>query len=549
MKLDIQWRMAEELSKNLQFILFHLVVLLTTYYLTHDLFSKFNEFYPFIFILGGLSLRVFILRFFLEAYLFNPFIKMFFLGAVVLSGLGWGLVFQRSFFELGFYNIQTLFILGSINSLVAGSASSFATDRRAAAFFIVSLSSMPLFILLTSQNDGLKFLGLLLLGNSFYQIFHSRSSYAYIRSFFLREKREKEEKLFLQDLIDAMPGIVALIDAHLNYKIVSNFKDGKYARILLGKKVGSSPLVNLEEIILSFINSKEDHLVREVSVKEEGTENWYMVNLRSLPAGDHLVAILPINELVKTRTDLKIQEARSQYASKLASLGEMAAGIAHEVSNPLTIIEGSSNVISMAIEQDPMDTETIEIMSKKIIQTTQRIGKIIKSMKTLSRKGEDEVFDNISLQSILDPVIEISRKRMLAQNIDFRVNTIDQEATLFGSEVQLGQVIMNLISNAMDAVEQVQRPWIEIGFQCNIEWCDILIMDSGPGISKEVAEKIMDPFFSTKRSDQGTGLGLSISKTIVESHNGELSLIKEQGPTTFRVRLPRMTVGQKSKTL
>jgi len=264
-----------------------------------------------------------------------------------------------------------------------------------------------------------------------------------------------------------------------------------------------------------------------------------MIHIRSAPSlGGMAIAILPITDLVKTRNELKIQEAKAYYSAKLASLGEVAAGIAHEVNNPLTIIEGAATIIDMNVSGNEMDLEVVQKMSKKIMHTTQRINKLVKSLKKLSRKDSFEPFEKVSLQSIIEPSLEIMQAKLKCNRIDIKVTSDFSEVFVEGREVELSQVVMNLISNAADAVENQDQRWIELKHHANEDWCDILVTDSGRGVPLEIQSKIMEPFFTTKDPNKGTGLGLSISKSIVEKHFGELSLMHSEPNTTFRVRLP-----------
>lgn len=276
-----------------------------------------------------------------------------------------------------------------------------------------------------------------------------------------------------------------------------------------------------------------------------------MIHLRRItsPEKGIVAAIQPITELIKAKNDLRIQEARSQYTARLVSLGEFSAGIAHEVNNPLTIIEGSVSLIKILLEDKDLDRKQLLKSADKISETASRIAKIIKGLRTLSGNADDEPFTNVSFQSIIDPAIEISKPKLLNYNIKLSVHSTQDKVDLFGNEVQLSQVMMNLVSNAIDAVKEMPgERWIEIHYNALVEWLDILVIDSGRGVQEEFRARIMDPFFTTKVSHQGTGLGLSISKSIIENHQGSLTLLIDTKHTTFRIRFPRMNPWIKRKT-
>lgn len=252
-------------------------------------------------------------------------------------------------------------------------------------------------------------------------------------------------------------------------------------------------------------------------------------------------AIQQIRELDKAKNDLRIQEARSQYTAKLVSLGEFSAGIAHEVNNPLTIIEGSVALMKVLLEEATPDRNGLTRVANKISETTSRIARIIKGLRTLSGNADEEPFTNVSFHSIVEPALEISRPKLQGHNIKISVHAPENLIDLFGNEIQLSQVMMNLVSNAIDAVKDMDGDrWIEIHYSSCNDWIDIRVVDSGRGVGEDIRSKIMEPFFTTKESHQGTGLGLSISKAIVENHQGTLVHVPESSNTTFRMRFPRM---------
>jgi len=327
--------------------------------------------------------------------------------------------------------------------------------------------------------------------------------------------------------------------------MVNNYKDGYYKNHLNQKVLGEAfPESILSKTLHTFlVGNKKEELI-EINLNELGVDDWYMVNLKRIesPESGIIAVVLPINELIKVKNDLKIQEARAMYASKLASVGEVSAGIAHEVNNPLTVIEGSASLINVLIKDDPIDRQAVLKVTDKIINTSQRIARITRGLRMLSKDAEIEPFTNISFFSILEPCLDITKPKFRANNISLKVINQESDVALFGNEIQLGQVMMNLVSNAVDAVIGTEGPrWIEIQYKPSFDWLDIYVTDSGPGVNVEISDRIMDPFVTTKESDQGTGLGLSISKKIVELHNGTLVFLEDTKHTTFRVRFPRMT--------
>ncbi len=152
--------------------------------------------------------------------------------------------------------------------------------------------------------------------------------------------------------------------------------------------------------------------------------------------------------------------------------------------------------------------------------------------------GEKEIFRPVRIHTILDHGIQLSRRRFSEGEIQLIINYPDEEVYCLGQETQLSQVMMNLLSNAYDAASDGPSPkWVKISFEKKEKQVEIIIQDSGIGISAENKLKIMEPFFTTKPLNKGTGLGLSISKSIIDQHEGILALDESQIPTTFIIRL------------
>lgn len=351
------------------------------------------------------------------------------------------------------------------------------------------------------------------------------------------EIKSRIEKERVTKIIDTVPGFVAVFDKNLvctlaNKAVLSYFPD------IVGNKIGDFDHEgNWENYLADFIASEKILSVDEANYSRDNRDVWMLRNAQRSSDGGVVFVSMDISELVLAKNKIREQEAVSQYTAKLASLGEMAAGIAHEINNPLTIIQGSASVISKLVDQDPMDKATIQLLTNKLNQTSERISKIIRSLKNLSRSGEHDPYDDLDLQKILEQCLDLLRSRFDRQKVELRLPQFDRPVTFRGQEVQISQVLMNLIGNALDAVKEDENAWIEVRYKLNKKSIDIFVTDSGPGIPENIRNKIMEPFFTTKEVNQGTGLGLSISKNIMVSHGGELTLLHETH-TTFKMHLP-----------
>lgn len=222
----------------------------------------------------------------------------------------------------------------------------------------------------------------------------------------------------------------------------------------------------------------------------------------------------------------------------MAALGEMAGGIAHEINNPLAIITGRSDKVLRMISDPTADKSSIYPEIVKIKLTATRIAKIVKGMRTFSRRGEKDLFTKTKLTEIIDVVIDLCNDKLLANQVSLFVEEIP-EIEIECRESQIVQVILNLIVNSIDAIGSFDEKWIRLeAIEATKGWIEISITDAGQGISPELAQKIMLPFFTTKEKNKGTGLGLSISHSIALDHEGNLTIDSSSSNTRFVLRLP-----------
>lgn len=246
-----------------------------------------------------------------------------------------------------------------------------------------------------------------------------------------------------------------------------------------------------------------------------------------------------IEEINLTLGRLEEAQASVSRASKFSALGEMAGQLAHEINNPLAVIMGYSNRLS----KDPsvFSHEQIKELSSKIHFTGLRIERIVRSLRLVSRDGAQDPKEDVLLGDILDEAVILSEAKLQGKGIELRTDNFDKYLKVQGRSIQLIQVVLNLLSNSVDAIEKLEQKWIEVKTETQAGQVYIRIVDSGAGIPEDVVQKLMDPFFSTKEAGKGTGLGLSISKKIIEDHNGNLEYDLHKGHTSFMITLPKIS--------
>jgi signal transduction histidine kinase len=245
-------------------------------------------------------------------------------------------------------------------------------------------------------------------------------------------------------------------------------------------------------------------------------------------------------EIEKAYTELKNTQSQLIHSEKMASLGELTAGIAHEIQNPLNFVNNFSEVNKELLDelkeaQAKGDHHAVEEITRDIIENEDKIihhGKraevIVKSMLQHSRtsNGKKEPTD---INSLADEYLRLAYHGFRAKDKSFNAN-IKTELTDDLPKINvvpqdIGRVILNLVNNAFQAVKDVDKPEVVVSTRHEAKGIEISVKDNGPGIPEKIKEKIFQPFFTTKPAGEGTGLGLSLSYDIVtKGHGGELKL-------------------------
>lgn len=238
--------------------------------------------------------------------------------------------------------------------------------------------------------------------------------------------------------------------------------------------------------------------------------------------------------------ELNKLKAASMQNEKLASLGEMAGGIAHEINNPITIISASSNLLRKMIGRNMFEPEKLTKQLDDIDRTLTRISKIISGLKNVSRDTTHETISKHVLGDVLGDSLAVCSEKFKLHGVKINV---DLESDAFKTEidcyrVQLSQVFFNLLGNAFDAVEKSEFSWVSIQGKIVDKFLEIRFIDSGTGIPIEIQNKIFQPFYTTKPIGKGTGLGLSLCNSIIKRHNGEFFVDNNSSNTCFVIRLP-----------
>mgnify|MGYP000515272238 FL=1 len=278
------------------------------------------------------------------------------------------------------------------------------------------------------------------------------------------------------------------------------------------------------------------------------------------------------NELIQAVRDKdeKINEVESMlmHSDKMASIGTISAGIAHEINTPMGFVSGNLRRNEQYLEElaklvqemrkrvnadqfehllqatTNLNTPKLDFILddyRGLIEETDegiaRIKSIITDLKHFSHNKEEDAFEPISAGHCIDVSLNLARYT-LKNKVQVNRDIADDLPPIAGSESQLSQVFMNLVVNAAQAMEN-ERGRIDIRARQDETMCTIEVVDDGPGMTREQIDKIFEPFFTTKPAGEGTGLGLSISQDIIRRHGGELDVRSTPGEgTCFEIRLP-----------
>jgi C4-dicarboxylate-specific signal transduction histidine kinase len=237
----------------------------------------------------------------------------------------------------------------------------------------------------------------------------------------------------------------------------------------------------------------------------------------------------------------KAKELQNQLAhsDRLASIGTIAAGIAHEVNNPLAVIQFNADILSNLLETEKGQDKLIDCIGAQK-RSVERIAEIISGLRAYARADTEESTE-VPIVRVVDEALSLVGKIYTKEGIEISEEIEDESVLVVGSFGKFQQVFMNLLSNARAAVNKNQGPKkIDIKITADEEYVQILLKDNGTGIAKEKLSRIWEPFFTTKKTGEGTGLGLSICLGIIEAYGGSIKVESEQGQgTKFIISLRR----------
>ncbi len=372
------------------------------------------------------------------------------------------------------------------------------------------------------------------------------------------EKELKRREAYFRSIIENSQDIISVLNNDGTFQYVSHVIEqilGSKAEELIGKSVFEFVHPDEKQKVLDMFKEgiKEAGHIEVVELRFRHTDGswlYFEAKAKNLLDKDEVtgvtVSVRDITERKKNEDEYKKLQFQLYQAQKMEAIGQLAAGIAHDFSNLLTVITGYGNMLYNKLK----DNEPIRDNIEQILNASSKAVNLAQSLLTFGKKHETNL-TALDLNKVITDLLPLL-KALLGNLVVFKTELTSEQLTIIANTTQVEQILLNLTGNANDAMPkggfltittgkvQIDEQFIrEHGYGRTGSFALISVTDTGTGIEKDIIKRIFEPFFTTKPVDKGTGLGLSVVHEMVKQHNGYADVYSEPGKgTTFSIYLP-----------
>ncbi len=365
------------------------------------------------------------------------------------------------------------------------------------------------------------------------------------------ERQLHKEQEFARRLVDSFPDLILVVDSNSRYTFVSprctevlGYELSETTAMEFGGRTHAEDRPILLALFADILSGRQTYGSLEVRVRHKLGE-WRRIRFNFSPLADETGKIEGVVLSGRDVTELKRLEEQLIQAEKLAAMGQMLAGVAHELNNPLTAILG----VTELLRERPIEDETIKRQLELTHRQARRAARIVQNLLEFSRPASPQK-KPVDLNSIIDRTIQLHEHSLRRNSVEVDFRPQPDFPGVIADANQLIQVFLNLLTNAEQAIREVRESGrIQIRFARVGSRISVTFQDDGAGLRPESIPRLFDPFYTTKRPGGGTGLGLSICLSIVREHGGTIEAeALPGGGSAFTVYLPA-AVGVEAQSL
>ena len=315
-----------------------------------------------------------------------------------------------------------------------------------------------------------------------------------------------------------------------------------------GKYIGEFvPKTSFRSLMKICQNTQKDGMVQNYEIRLNRMDRTEFIGeISTSQIKGNLGELKAYMSVVRDISERKLFEKQLRHSERMAGIGELATGMAHEINQPLNTISLSNDNILMSLESNTLTEEYLKNKLNKVFDNITRIKKIIDHVRTFSRDQDDFIRSDFEINTSIHNSISMISEQLAQKEIHLEFIPDENIPVITGNGYRFEQVIVNMIINAKDAIEERKKKncdkfekRIDITTSFNSRQAIIEIKDNGTGIKNEDIDKVLLPFFTTKEPGQGTGLGLSISYGIIKELGGEIDIQSKKGMgTTIQIKIP-----------